>query len=222
MPIVEDPSDDISKILDIDKVKSLLSLYKFPLILAGIGILFLLLGVIYIVKTQNTSSEVVFSSESSPSASFSKAKVQVDVEGAVMAPGVYEVEEGSRITTALSSAGGLAADADRDFIAKNMNLAAKVVDGGKIYIPTVAETGGNKTQNLSDLSNPSNLLGVTTGKVNINNASQSELESLPGVGPVTAGKIIIGRPYQTIDELKSKKVVGNALFEKIKDLIVVF
>ncbi|MBI2404837.1 helix-hairpin-helix domain-containing protein [Candidatus Gottesmanbacteria bacterium] len=54
------------------------------------------------------------------------------------------------------------------------------------------------------------------GSVNINTASQNELESLPGVGPVTAKKIIDNRPYQTLEELVSKKAVGNALFEKIK------
>lgn len=223
MPIVEDENDNAGKILDVDKLKQLLSLYKFPLILAGLGLIFLLLGIVFAIKTQYASQEVVFSEATSSA----KTKIQVDIEGAVMAPGVYEVEEGSRITAALAQAGGLSTAADREWLAKNMNLAAKVVDGGKIYIPSLAETSEGKTpfdssggkQNLNNLSN---LLGVTTGKVNINTASQAELEALPGIGPVTAGKIISGRPYQTVEELKSRKVVGNALFEKIKDLIVAF
>lgn len=199
--------------------------YKFPLILASIGVLFLIVGIIYVVKTHNAASSVVFT-EATSSGKIEKVKIHVDIEGAVLKPGVYQVEEGSMITSALSSAGGLSAGADRDWISKNMNLAAKLTDGGKIYIPSVNEaTVGKATTNLSDLSNlsdTSNLLGVTTGKVNVNTANQAELEGLPGVGPVTAGKIILNRPYQLPDELKSKKAVGSALFEKIKDLIVVY
>lgn len=210
MPIIED---------DIDKLKSFLSLYQFPLILATIGIIFLLVGLIVGFRTLNTSSGVVFT-ESSASA---RAKIQIDVAGAVIAPGVYIFYDGDRITQALSAAGGLHADADRDWIAKYMNLAAKLTDGGKIYIPSAAgATPGKPSNNLSDLSNPSNLLGVTTGKVNINTSLQIELEKLPGIGPVTAGKIITGRPYQSVEELKSRKIIGNALFEKIQNLIVTF
>ena len=61
-----------------------------------------------------------------------------------------------------------------------------------------------------------------TDLININNASESELDSLPGIGKVTAQKIISGRPYQTIKELKTRKIVGNSTFEKIKNLISVF
>lgn len=223
--IVEDDSTELKSFFNLEAFQKFISLYKFPLILAGIGLIFLLLGIVFALKTQYGSQEVVFS-EATLSA---KMKIQVDVEGAVMAPGVYEVEEGSRITAALAAAGGLSATADREWLAKNMNLAAKVVDGGKIYIPSVTEvTSGQaqnsnvKNQNLSNLGNSSNLLGVTAGKVNINTASQAELEALPGIGPVTAGKIISNRAYQTVEELKSKKVVGKAVFEKIKDLITVY
>lgn len=225
MPIVEDQNQENSEsVINIEKIKEVFSLYKFPLVLAGIGVLFLILGIIYTVKTQNFTQEVVFSSESSPSGNIGKTKIQVDVEGAIASPGVYEVEEGTRITAVLASAGGLSASADRDWVSKNMNLAMKVTDGGKIYIPSAGEMTAEKiTNEVTNVSgNSGQLLGVTTGKVNINTASQVELEGLPGIGPVTAGKIISGRPYQSVDELKSKKAVGQAVFEKIKDLIVAF
>ena len=210
-----------------EKIVELFSLYKIPLILTGLGVLFLIAAIGFFIKLQTSSQEVIFSSESSASAALIKPKIHVDIEGAVISPGVYGMTEGERISDALAIAGGLSADADREWIAKNLNRAAKLVDGGKIYIPSQTEVSSGKLENrnlklendLGSLSNPSNLLGVTIGKVNINNASQSDLEVLPGVGPVTAGKIISGRPYQTIDELKSKKVVGKAVFEKIKDLI---
>lgn len=224
MPIVEaENSGDSGSIINTEKIEQVFSFYKFPLILAAIGIVFLLAGLIYIIKTQDASSEVIFSSESSTSAMLSRAKIRIDIQGAVIEPGVYEMTEGERISDALVIAGGLSANADRDWIAKNLNRAAKLTDGGKIYIPTRGEMSGDKpSSDLSSPGNPSNLLGVITGKVNVNTASQTEIEGLPGVGPVTAGKIISGRPYQAIEELKSRKIVGNALFEKIKDLLVVY
>lgn len=232
MPIVEDEKGDSESIINTDKLINLISLYKFPIILTCLGVVFLLAGFIYIFKMQNTSSEVIFSSSSTSSAILKSTKLWIDIEGEVINPGVYEMSEGERISDALVLAGGLSADADRDWVAKNLNRAAKLTDGGKLYIPSRIEISSGKTpasaeassgkQNSSDSSNPSNLLGVTTGKVNINSASRVELENLPGVGPVTAGKIIAGRPYQAVEDLKTKKSVGNALFEKIKDLIVVY
>ena len=62
----------------------------------------------------------------------------------------------------------------------------------------------------------------TQAQVNINTASQSDLESLPGIGPVTASKIISDRPYQIVEDLVNKKAVSKAVFEKIKDQIVVY
>ncbi|OGG17264.1 hypothetical protein A3D78_03150 [Candidatus Gottesmanbacteria bacterium RIFCSPHIGHO2_02_FULL_39_14] len=122
--------------------------------------------------------------------------------------------------------------ADLDWMEKNLNRAAKLIDGGKIYIPEKTQnfppqrdpaSGGTniKTQNQNLNLKSKNILGVTEGLININTATQTELEALPGVGPVTAGKIIDGRPYQTLEELKTKKAVGNALFEKIKDKLTV-
>jgi len=145
--------------------------------------------------------------------------IKIDIQGGVMTAGVYNLKEGSRMADALSAAGGLSADADREYLAKYLNRAAKLTDGQKIYIPSVGDATGGQS-----LSNSSTSLGSIPGQktINLNTASQAELEALPGVGPATAGKIISGRPYQTIEDLKNKKVVGSALFEKIKDLISVF
>ena len=130
----------------------------------------------------------------------------VDVQGAVNKPGVVRLPGGSRIEDAISAAGGLSEEADQEYIRRQMNLAAKVVDGTKIYLPYQGE------------SNQSNVSNV----VNLNTASQKELESLPGIGPVTAEKIIAGRPYGTIEELMERKIIGKAVFEKIKERISVY
>lgn len=214
MIIEEEDKNGNNSLFNLEKIREFLSLYKLPLILAGVGLLFLLTATVILIKSQFASSDVVFSSkQASPSGEMS-AKIHVDIEGAVIRPGVYVLTDNDRITQALAAAGGLSADADRDWVAKNLNLAAKLSDGGKIYIPSATEVTSGKSEN--------DLLGVTSGRVNINTATQAELEALPGIGPVTAGKIISNRPYQTVEEIKSKKVVGNAAFVKIKDLIIVY
>ena len=80
---------------------------------------------------------------------------------------------------------------------------------------------------ISDLFFSSNdpsikYIGLDNAKVNINIATLAQLEELPGIGPVTASKIISDRPYQTVDDLLNKKIVGKAIFEKIKDLISLY
>jgi competence protein ComEA len=133
----------------------------------------------------------------------------VDVAGAVEKPGVYKLPNNSRTADALISAGGLSAAADREAVSKTINLAQKLTDGSKIYIPSINES------NSFNQSNKSNL-------ININFASLLELDSLEGVGPVTAQKIIDNRPYQNISDLVTKKVLGKAMFEKIKDKLSVY
>ncbi len=209
------------------KVSQIISVYKIPLILAGMGLVFLFVSFVMLTRSQKGTGDIVFTQESTTSA---RSKIRVDVEGAVMSPGVYEMETENRIQDVLVAAGGLSAAADRSWVSKNLNKAAKLVDGGKIFIPSIADANEVKKQNSnvktqSDADGSNNqrsLLGVTIGVVNINNASQSELEALPGVGPVTAGKIIAGRPYQAVQELLDRKIIGQAIFTKIKDQMTVF
>jgi competence protein ComEA len=93
-----------------------------------------------------------------------------------------------------------------------------VSDGTKIYIPKVGETLPSSTDN-SVLPGGAVAGVATTGLISINSASSTELESLPGIGPVSAGKIIDNRPYGSMDELISKKAIGKSVFQKIKTLI---
>ena len=230
----ETETGDDSPFLNTEKLEKFFSLYKFPIISGIVGFILLVAAIGLLVKTrQQGSQDIVFSTTASSSA---QSKIHIDIAGAVQNPGVYEVEEGARIQDALITAGGLSASADREWLAKNLNRAAKLVDGGKIYIPSVTEVtssqvqsskvnppaGGQSSGNLSNLGNTSNLLGISIGKVNINTASTAELDSIPGIGQVTAGKIITGRPYQSIDDLKNRKIIGTAVYNKIKDLIAVY
>ncbi|OGG22208.1 hypothetical protein A3D03_04625 [Candidatus Gottesmanbacteria bacterium RIFCSPHIGHO2_02_FULL_40_13] len=194
-------------------IPRVISLYKIPLILTAVGIILFIAVIVLQIKANSNTPDVVFETATGST----RLKIAFDIEGAVEKPGLYQLDEGTRVDDILILAGGFSANADREWAEKSLNRAAKLIDGGKIYIPSVDEISSGKV--LSNLRNPSNLLGITTGNININTASQSELESLPGVGPATALKIISGRPYMSLDELKSKKIAGNALYEKIKEMI---
>lgn len=181
------------------------------------GLIFLGGGLIqYLVHSSAPSSGVEFVSGDvkGTSTSASTDKIFIDVGGAVEKPGVYQLDSNARVQDALSAAGGLGADADRDYISKSVNLASSIRDGMKIYIPKVGEApsqvSGASVQVLG---------GGSQGQVSINSASSSELEALPGIGPVTASKIISLRPYSSVEELLTKKAVGKSVFEKIKDSI---
>ena len=149
-------------------------------------------------------------------------QIVVDVEGAVIKPGVHNLSENSRLKDAIEYSGGLSEKSDRNYFFKNFNLAKILVDQEKVYIPTAQETGtGFATQTTPEsniTSNNGDFLGL---QININTASEQELDKLPSVGKVTAQKIVSGRPYQTVEDLTEKKIVSNSIFEKIKNLITV-
>lgn len=141
--------------------------------------------------------------------------LSVDVSGAVNKPGVYKLKDGSRIEDAVKEAGGFANTANKEFISKYLNMAQKLSDGSKVYVPAVGENWVSGQGTV--------VAGVNTeAQVNINTATQVDLEKLPGIGPVTASKIISDRPYQTVEDLLNKKAVSKSVFEKIKDQVVVY
>jgi competence protein ComEA len=148
-------------------------------------------------------------------ASSGEEEITIDVSGAVKKPGVYRFSVGTRAIEAIEKAGGFSKKADNDWIAKNLNLASKLADGEKVFIP--AKGSSNPIQTTTG-----SVSGEVSGKININTASESELDTLYGIGPVRAGKIIANRPYTSVEDLLTKKVLGEATFEKIKDKISVF
>ena len=141
----------------------------------------------------------------------STTEIIVEISGEVQNPGVYKLPAGSRIDDLLIASGGLSGSADRDLVAKNINRAAKLLDGQKIYIPKVGQTQG--------ISVSQNAGGSTTGLININSADTKTLDALSGIGPVYAQNIIEHRPYSNTSELVSKGAIPNNVYEKIKDRI---
>lgn len=148
--------------------------------------------------------------------------IMVHISGEVYKPGIVQMDLGKRLIDAIQLAGGLKKDADLDRI----NLARKLDDEEKIYIPKVGEELNNDiiqvVMNNNTSSNSSNV--NNSSKININKCSQIELESLPGIGPVLAGKIIEYRnatTFLTIEDLKQVSGIGDKKYEALKDLITV-
>jgi competence protein ComEA len=203
-----------------EKYLPLFKQYLIPILLGFLGLLCLGYGLLTLnqqkqqkadILSDGAQTEITVAKEKEISPVVRKDEISVDVEGAVIKPGVYQLSADSRVQDALISAGGMSGNADRKTISKNLNLASKLSDGAKIYIPYNGES--------VLVAGQGSVLGSQTNMVNINQANESELENLPGIGVVTAGKIISNRPYGSIDELVQKKVIGEKVFEKIKDMI---
>ncbi|MCL5746847.1 MAG: ComEA family DNA-binding protein [Patescibacteria group bacterium] len=203
----------------LEKYAPFLRLNWIPLGLGLLGLIFFIYGLIALLGTASKSNDLVFESSNSASASAKiTADIAVDVEGAVINPGMYSLRERSRVRDALVSAGGLSAFADRGWVEKNLNLAAKLSDGVKIYIPRAGEAQ-NAATNLTQTGVPQGGIVGSAALINVNTATSAELDTLPGIGPVTAEKIINNRPYSSVDELLSKKAVTDKVFSQIKDKV---
>lgn len=147
--------------------------------------------------------------------------IVVHILGCVQSPGIVKVPEGSRIIDVISSAGGATSDADFSKI----NLAYMVSDAQKIYIPSVNDNL-NTVDYITD-SAGENVLEQenNSSTVNINTASQTELEALPGIGPSTALKIIDYRTsngkFKTIEDIMDVPGIGKSKFNSLKDYILI-
>lgn len=182
--------------------------FKLPIGLVLVGIVLIAGGIF--ASGGNKSASKQYPKESLIE---NQKMVSVDVSGAVNEPGVYQLQGGSRIEEAIAAAGGLSGTANGEYVSKYLNMAQKLTDGTKIYVPYEGES-----RPTSEESGPTPEVNV----VNINTASQTQLEALPGIGPVTASKIISDRPYQTIEDLLNKKIVSKTVFDRIKDQVKVY
>jgi len=167
-------------------------------------------GILYLVSSQPRGEGIKLLPPPTP------APIAVHVTGAVLQPDVYSLPAGSRVSDAIEAAGGLSEDANPDIL----NLATILEDGQRIFVPTVPPDPP-PTQPRGALPTPpdSNQL------ISINTGTQLELETLPGIGPVTAQKIIAYREtnglFDAIEEIQDVPGIGPKTFESIKDLITV-
>ena len=213
--------DKLKGIRSIEDLKEFVYLYKdvikkaaLPVTVVAAVFIFWIVGlnkdetiVEEIDNGKNISEEKNFDSELKNE---EKIKIYADISGCVEKPGVYEVEEGTRIFQLIEKAGGLTKDADIE----GLNRAEIVSDGQKIVIYTVGEGQESENTGLS-----------SSGKININTADASQLQTISGIGPVTAEKIVEYRKtngrFSSIEDIKNVSGIGDKTFEKIRENITI-
>ncbi len=171
--------------------------------------------VIYPVESESSEME---SAESISEADITGKTIFVDLSGAVVNPGVYEVPEGSRIYEVIHLAGGLLDTADVDYL----NQAVAVSDGQKVYIKTWEETAMLSEEDI--VAGPTDT-PQDTDKININTASVTQLMTISGIGQTRAERIVAYREengmFSSIEEIQKVSGIKEGLFQKIKDEITV-
>ncbi len=177
------------------------------ILVLGIVIGLLAAGLVLLIASPARNNPILILPTGTP------ANLYVHVAGMVNNPGIVILPPGSRVEQAIQAAGGMSADAETNAL----NLAARLTDGQKIYVPRIGETMITQT-NPGNSSNP-------TEKLDINLATQEQLERLPGIGPSKAADILAYRQNQgrfvTIEDIQNVPGIGPAMFEKIRDLIFV-
>lgn len=152
-----------------------------------------------------------------PSSEASPTELYVHAAGALARPGLYRVEAGSRVADLLDAAGGPTPDADVD----RLNLASRLDDGQRVYVPRLGETAEAESEGGG--GDP--VAGQTSGPLDLNAATQAQLEELPGVGPSTARAIIEYRKrngrFRAVEELLEVRGIGPAKFSEIEPLVKV-
>ena len=145
-------------------------------------------------------------------------EVVVEIVGAVPHPGVLRMPAGSRIGDVIAAAGGYGPRVDTARAERELNLAATVKDGDQVRVPSRDDVPA------AGSAAPGHAPGSAPVAVDLNHATQAELEALPGIGPATAQKIIAAReeaPFAAVEELRTRGVLGEKTFEKLRELVAV-
>jgi competence protein ComEA len=147
-------------------------------------------------------------------ASPGRAELYIDVAGAVRRPGLYRLPAGSRVAAAVESAGGLSRRAERT----GVNLAAPLADGQQVIVP--ARGSGGSAGAVAGASGPAGTSGAAGAPISLSTASEAQLETIDGIGPALAGRIIEYRDthggFRSIDELKQVSGIGDKRFETLR------
>jgi competence protein ComEA len=186
--------------------------YRWVLLLASVFVA--VMGLVLLQLLRREPAPIILStatSPPSPEVTPTPHPVRVYVSGAVLHPDVYALEPDSIVKDALTAAGGSAKDADLDRI----NLASPLSDGQQVHVPRLGEES-------PPVQAPSRLSGIA-GKINLNTADAALLETLPGLGPVLAQRIVDYRQehgrFDRIEDIMEVPGIGQRTFEALQDLI---
>lgn len=196
--------------------------------IVAIGIIYFIYNKNQVKEDINIENEILVNSVITNENNTNDEIVIIHITGSVKNPGIVKLKEESRIEDAIEAAGGLTENAD---ITK-VNLAYIVEDGTKIKIPSASEEDIGD-EDIIDSKSGDNIIieentvssNNSTQTININKATEKEFETLPGIGPSLASKIIEYRnqngKFGSIDDIKNVNGIGDSKYEKIKDLITV-
>lgn len=196
--------------------------------IVAIGIMYFIYNKNQVKEDINIENEILVNNVITNENNTNDDIVVIHITGSVKNPGIVKLKEGSRIEDAIEAAGGLTENAD---ITK-VNLAYVVEDGTKIKIPSASEEDIGD-EDIIDSKSGDNIIieentissNNSTQTININKATEKEFETLPGIGPSLASKIIEYRnqngKFGSIEDIKNVNGIGDSKYEKIKDLITV-
>ena len=196
--------------------------------IVAIGIMYFIYNKNQVKEDINIENEILVNNVITNENNTNDDIVIIHITGSVKNPGIVKLKEGSRIEDAIEAAGGLTEIAD---ITK-VNLAYVVEDGTKIKIPSASEEDIGD-EDIIDSKSGDNIIieenavpsNNSTQTININKATEKEFETLPGIGPSLASKIIEYRnqngKFESIEDIKNVNGIGDNKYEKIKDLITV-
>jgi len=197
-----------------------------------------------VLSYSESAVEIESSNVSSPVSGSKAGHLIVDLSGAVERPGIYSLDVGDRLADLISLSGGVTNEVSQKWLSRNLNLSSILQDQQKVYIPFEWEIAPEapsyeiKELVVSEPTSPTTTISVSevsegapvpsdgvaeedkSTLINVNQASKDALIELPGVGEVTAGKIIDNRPYANIQELEEKTGIYASTIGKIKDLII--
>lgn len=156
--------------------------------------------------------------------------IVIDISGAVISPGVYTFSQGARVYDAVSKGGGVSNEASLSWVSRSLNLAKKLTDSEKIYIPFEWEIIENNGDFSFQLPSDSETAQTTTSdnqtdslssgsKINVNKDTLNDIDTLPGIGAVYASRIVENRPYDNYDDFNTKSGLSKSVVDKIKNLI---
>ncbi|KXT82557.1 Late competence protein ComEA, DNA receptor [Streptococcus sp. DD11] len=175
-----------------------------------------------VIQSSASSDQIDRTEQSEVRDSESSSELTVDVKGEVKHPGVYQLKAGSRIYDAIQKAGGMTAEAD----SKSVNLAQKLADEAVVYVTKIGEGGADVTAGTAEASSQAAASrSAQSDLINLNTATEAELQTITGIGQKRAQDIIAYREsnggFKSVDDLKNVSGIGDKTLEKLKEYVTV-